>query len=65
MSCWASSNHESVSSKNRSVLLVLFLRLLPRLALLVVLLQHLDGRALLSKVVDHEWHREIGETVTP
>lgn len=41
------------------------MRRLPRLAFLIVLLQHLDRTCLLAEEVDHVGHGEIMKTVTP
>lgn len=62
---WALREHQAGAAEDRGVVLLLDLRLLARLALLVVLLEGLDCRGLLSQEVDHEWHREIGKAVAP
>ena len=61
----ARRDHEPRASEDGCVVLLLLLRLLPQLALLVVLLQRLDRRACLGQVVDHEGHGEVGQAVAP
>lgn len=61
----AGGNHEPVSAENWCIVLFDFVRLLSKLAFLIILLQGLDSRALLSKVVNHEGHGEVGEAIAP
>lgn len=63
--CWALCEHEAGAAEDRGVVLLLHLRLLARLSLVVVLLESLDCRRLLSQEVDHEWHRKVGKAMAP
>lgn len=65
LSGWALREHQAGAAEDRGVVLLLDLRLLARVALVVVLLEDLDCRRLLGQEVDHEWHREIGKAVAP
>ena len=57
--------HQSGTTKNRRVVLLLLLAGLAGFTLLIIALQHLNGRCLLAHEIDHEWHREIRKSVAP
>jgi hypothetical protein len=57
--------HETGSAKDRSIAVVLLLRLLTCLALVVVFLEFCDCACLLRHEVDHEWHGKVCQAVAP
>lgn len=59
------SQHEPRASQDWCVVFFLLMRHFPRLAFLIVLLQHFDRTCLLAEEVDHVGHSEIMKTVTP
>ena len=56
--------HQS-TSKDRSVVFLLHLTRLSCFSFFIVFPKCLDGGGLLAHVANHEWHREVIQTMTP
>ena len=57
--------HQARATQDRRVVLLGLLRHLAGLALLIVLLESLDGAGLLAEEVDHKRHREVVKAMSP